>query len=429
MSGTDRVTLLRLSRRAALLAAGFGAVAAIAPRATVAQGGGGPVFALRGDGKIVVIDPASDTIVRTLETGGKGGTLGSLSADGGTLFVANNAAGQRGVTVVDARKLELTGTIETGNRPKHPIVSPDGKLVAVNHSGLDEGRLRIALLDTATAKLVRTVELPVDNTGGQGDASMHGSWSPDGELFAIGSYYDDAIFLVRPDGSFTKLASIGNPHYFDWFGRELWVVVEAPEPKAEGASTRIQVWNLADPAAPVLEASLAMGRTAKESELLDRIEGHHGVFTQDGRYYIVCNRGSSRALEGTSVEIWERRSRQRLAALDAGVAGVGHAYLTPDGRFAVLTQYNDTKLPILDIEARRIVATIDAGQGGHLGHAAFAAGKMYVNNRKADEVLVIDPASWTITKRIQTAAGGQAQAMVLSAPYNVFERIVNPHLA
>jgi DNA-binding beta-propeller fold protein YncE len=103
--------------------------------------------------------------------------------------------------------------------------------------------------------------------------------------------------------------------------------------------------------------------------------------------------------------------------------------LTPDGRFAVLTQYNDTKLPILDIEARRIVATVDAGQGGHLGHAAFAAGKMYVNNRKADEVLVIDPASWTITKRIQTAAGGQAQAMVLSAPYAVFERIVNPHLA
>jgi hypothetical protein len=54
---------------------------------------------------------------------------------------------------------------------------------------------------------------------------------------------------------------------------------------------------------------------------------------------------------------------------------------------------------------------------------------MYVNNRKADEVLVIDPKSWAITKRIQTAAGGQAQAMVLSAPYAVFERIVNPHLA
>jgi DNA-binding beta-propeller fold protein YncE len=206
-------------------------------------------------------------------------------------------------------------------------------------------------------------------------------------------------------------------------------VVEAPEPKAEGVSTRIEVWNLADVAAPKLEASLAMGRTAKESELLDRIEGHHGVFTQDGRHYVVCNRGTGKALEGTSVEIWERASRQRVAALDCGAAGVGHAYLTPDGRFAVLTQYNDTTLPILDLAEKKIAATIDAGQGGHLGHAAFAAGKMYVNNRKADEVLVIDPKSWTITKRIQTAAGGQAQAMVLAAPYGVFERVVNPHLA
>ncbi len=429
MTESTNATMLHLSRRQALLAAGFATMALAAPRPAGARAGSGPVFALRGDGKVVVIDPASDTILRTLETGGKGGTLGSLSKDGRLLFVANNAAGQRTVTVVDAEKLDVAAQFETGNRPKHPVLSPDGRLLALNHSGLDDGRLRIAFLDAATGKPVRTVELPVENTAGQGDASMHGSWSPDGELFAIGSYFDNAIFLLRRDGSFTKLAASGNPHYFDWYGREMWVVVEAPEPKAEGAATQIQVWNVADPASARLEATLVMGRTAKESELLDRIEGHHGVFTQDGRHYVVCNRGSGKALEGTSVEIWERTTRRRLAALDCGAAGVGHAYLTPDGRFAVLTQYNDTKLPVLDLAAMKVVATIDAGQGGHLGHAAFAAGKMYVNNRKADEVLVIDPTSWTIAKRIATAAGGQAQAMVLAAPYGVFERVVNPYLA
>ncbi|MCX8102433.1 MAG: hypothetical protein N3D77_14485, partial [Geminicoccaceae bacterium] len=237
-------TMLHLSRRQALLAAGFATVALAAPRIAGAQGGAGAVFALRGDGKVVVIDPASDTITRTLETGGKGGTLGSLTKDGRFLFVANNAAGQRSVTVVDAQKLDVAAQLETGNRPKHPILSPDGTLLALNHSGLDEGRLRITFLDAAQAKPVRTVELPVENTAGQGDASMHGSWSPDGQLFAIGSYFDNAIFLVRPDGSFTKLASSGNPHYFDWYGREMWVVVEAPEPKAEGAATRIEVWNV-----------------------------------------------------------------------------------------------------------------------------------------------------------------------------------------
>lgn len=429
MSDARFATLLHPTRRQALLAAGFATLALAAPRLAGAQAGVSPVFALRGDGKVVVIDPATDTIVRTLETGGKGGTLGALNKDSRLLFVANNAAGQRTLTVVDTDKLDVLAQLETGNRPKHPVLSPDGRLIALNHSGLDDGKLRISFIDATTAKPVRTVELPVENTAGPGDASMHGSWSPDGQLFAIGSYFDNAIFLVRLDGSFTKLASTGNPHYFDWFGREMWVVVEAPEPKAEGAATQIQIWNVRDPAQAKLEATLVMGRTARESELLDRIEGHHGVFTQDGRHYVVCNRGSGKALEGTSVEIWERASRQRVAALDCGAAGVGHAYLTPDGRYAVLTQYNDTKLPILDLQDKKIIATIDAGQGGHLGHAAFAAGKMYVNNRKADEVLVIDPKSWTIIKRIQTAAGGQAQAMVLAAPYGVFERVVNPYLA
>ncbi|MCX7629642.1 MAG: hypothetical protein N2038_05260 [Geminicoccaceae bacterium] len=425
----SNVISLRLRRRQALLAAGFVSVALAAPRLAPARSGAGAVFALRGDGKVVVIDPATDTILRVLETGGKGGTLGSLSADGRLLFVANNAAGQRTVTVIDAEKLDIRAQLETGNRPKHPVLSPDGTTIALNHSGLDEGKLRITFIDAATARPMRTVDLPVDNTAGQGDASMHGGWSPDGRVFAVGSYFDNAIFFVRPDGGFAKVASVGNPHYFDWFGREMWAVIEAPEPKGEGASARIEIWNLADLSAPRLEAALAMGRTAKESELLDRIEGHHGVFTQDGRFYVVCNRGSGKALEGSSVEIWERASRSRVAAVDSGVAGVGHAYLAPDGRYAVLTQYNDTKLPILDLAERKIVAVIDAGQGGHLGHAAFANGKMYVNNRKADEVLVIDPARWAIVKRIQTAAGGQAQAMVLAAPYGVFERVVNPYLA
>jgi YVTN family beta-propeller protein len=88
-------------------------------------------------------------------------------------------------------------------------------------------------------------------------------------------------------------------------------------------------------------------------------------------------------------------------------------------------------LPVLDLQSLRIVARIDAGKGGHLGHAAFTADgrKVYVNNRMADEVLVIDTGSWTIVNRIQTAASGQAQAMVLNAYYNVFERVVSPLLA
>jgi DNA-binding beta-propeller fold protein YncE len=86
---------------------------------------------------------------------------------------------------------------------------------------------------------------------------------------------------------------------------------------------------------------------------------------------------------------------------------------------------------VLDLEKRAIVTNLDAGAGGHLGHAVFTADsrKAYVSNRKSDEVVVVDLERMAIAKRIQTAPSGQAQGQVVNGFYNVFERVVNPHLA
>ncbi len=425
------------SRRAVLKLAGFSALAAgvnpLAAAQTAAAAASGHVFGLRGDGKVAVIDTTSDTVIRTIDTGGRGGTLGCLTPDGSRLFVANNAPGQRTVTVIDARALAKLADVETGNRPKHPVIAPDGSLLAVNHSGMDANRIRVVFLNPTDVRIVGTVEIPVANTAHSGDISMHGAWSPDGKVFAIGNYADNQIVLIDRD-KLTIAATVtttGNPHYFDWYKRELWVTIEANEPKTVDSRPQIVVLDASDAAAPRAAAPISLSRHDRESFNEAFIEGHHGNFTNDGERFIVLNRGSGAALEGVTLEVFARADRKRLTSIAAPARGIGHAYLSPDGRYALITQYNDSVVPVLELSSLKLVTTINAGGGGHMGHAAFSAdgAKAYINNRKADEVVVVDMRSFQITRRIKTAPSGEAQAMVLNRHYGVFERVVQPHLA
>ena len=421
-----------LDRRKVLATAGLSASLPLWALAGCAGVNGGgvsaaqrPVFALRGDGAVLAIDPATDRIAARIVTGGAGGTLGSLTPDGRWLYVANNAPGQRTLSKIDAQMLRVAATLETGNRPKHPVVSPDGQTVALNHSGLDDGKTRVAFVDVASDR-IRTVEIPVRNSQHTGDVTMHGLWLHDARHYVVGNYADNEVVVI--DSSSLQVHTVpveGNPHYFDSRGRELWVTLEAVEPKTIRSRPLVAMFDASQPMALRRTGQVAMTLSAEETANLARIEGHHGTFTTAGDAFIVCNRGSGSALEGGSIEVFDAHSRQRLATLQLGIRGAGHAYLTPDGRFALITQYNDTRVPVLDLQTFRTVATIDAGRGGHLGHVAFTADgrKAYISNRRSDEVLVIDTAQWTIAGRIATGTSGQAQGMVLNTHYAVFERV------
>lgn len=421
-----------IDRRRILATAGLSATVPLWALGGCASGTGGggaaslrPVFALRGDGAVVAIDPATDSIAARIVTGGAGGTLGSLTPDGRWLYVANNAPGQRTLVKIDAQTLRVASTLETGNRPKHPVVSPDGQTVALNHSGLDDGKTRVAFVDVATDR-VRTVEIPVRNTQHSGDVTMHGLWLHDGRHYAIGNYADNAVVVIDTESLRVHTVPVeGNPHYFDGLGRELWVTLEAVEPKTARSRPLVVIFDASQPMALRRAGQVAMTLSADEVANPARIEGHHGTFTTAGDAFIVCNRGSGGALEGGSVEVFDARTRRRLATLQLGIRGAGHAYLTPDGRFALITQYNDTRVPVLDLQTFRTVATIDAGRGGHLGHVAFTTDgrKAYISNRRSDEVLVVDTAQWAIAGRIATGTSGQAQGMVLNTHYAVFERV------
>jgi hypothetical protein len=261
--------------------------------------------------------------------------------------------------------------------------------------------LRIAFFDATEHRLAKTIELPLKNSSHKGDFTMHGSWSSDSQWYAIGSYADNvAYFIEAATGRIVTLPLSGNPHYFDWRGTtHVFVTVEADEPKsAESRPAVVEV--RFDPKNGVAEAVNTLKMTLSQAELSNpaQIEGHHANLTPDGKRIICCNRGAGGTFGGGSVDVFDVKSGKLVKHFELSLNGAGHAYLTPNGRYAVITQYNDTKLPVIDLQNLRVVTTIDAETGGHLGHAAFTDdGKCFVNNRKADEVLVISTRSWQIT--------------------------------
>jgi len=399
----------------------------------VEGGGGGKIygytFALRGDGKVVVIDEDTEQIVAQINLPENGGTLGTLTRDGRRLYVANNAG--RTVSIIDARNFTKIKDLVTGTRPKHPIVSPDQRIVAVNHSGLDGGRSRVVFIDVATDEVINIVGLPIVNTGHSGDFTMHGSWSADGQIYMVGNYADNKAYVIDRQGNIrAEIPLAGNPHYFDWFGREVWITVEKDETVADGRP-QVVIYDVYDPDDPQLVDIINMNLVGGESG--GAVEGHHGNFTNDGRYFYVCNRGSGPNFEGVSINVIDRATRQIVATIQSPARGAGHVYFDMTGRRAIVTNYGDKKIPILDVsnpENPTVLRVLDPeGSGGHMGHVTFTrdSKKAFVSDRRGDRVIVIDMENLTIKRYIPTGSG-QRQGQVVNRYYNVFERVINPNL-
>jgi len=67
-------------------------------------------------------------------------------------IIRNNVPKIELITVIDAMTHKTLKHIKTGKNPKHPLVTPDGKYVLVNHTG----EVKAVLLDAKTNKELKT---------------------------------------------------------------------------------------------------------------------------------------------------------------------------------------------------------------------------------------------------------------------------------
>lgn len=382
------------------------------------------IVQLHGSGHAYIVDPATDKVVADLTTG-KGGTLGSTTPDGKKVYVSNAAPGETEVVVIDLAKKEVAARVKTGNRPKHALVSPDGKWVGVNHWGLDGEKLKLSFLDAATDKVAKEinldVKLPTVEPGKsladyiKGVTSMHNAWSNDSRYFYTVDRVDDELVVVdTKDWSVKSIAVPSKPHYISPSpdGKEVWLTVEGKD--------------AANPPMAIVYSTGEMKELARVAMPLEgqgAVEGHHGTFTQDGKHFMLLNRGPGSNQIGTEVAVFDAAAKKLVKRLATGSTGIGHAYNTPDGKRAVVTNYGNNVITIVDTASWSVVKDLTIG-AGRMGHVAFTKdGKYgYVSNDKDGALYKIDMAKLEQVGEIKTngtPGGGQ----VLNVWTNVFEEL------
>lgn len=116
--------------------------------------------------------------------------------------------------------------VETGNRPKHGIVSPDGKWLGINHWGLDGGKLRHTFMNTADDGIAKVFDLDVAGAP-KGVTSIHNAWNNGSRLFFAVDRVDNRLVVIdTQDWSMKTYPVPSAPHYPvpSPDGKELWLV-------------------------------------------------------------------------------------------------------------------------------------------------------------------------------------------------------------
>jgi len=353
-----------------------------------------------------VIDPQKDMLIGHCETGPEG-WLACMTPDLKKIYVGNR--GGETVAVIDAITHKTLKQITTGNQPMHPLVTPDGKYVLINH----RRELKVVLLDAKTDKEIKTITFEQVNKEHKGPLMMHSAFTWDSKYAFAQNYADKKTYVLKiPSLEIAAVIDGDSPaHYFipTPDNKQVWIVYEGSDAAKIKPSVSI--------------VDMATFKEVKKIEIPtaegEPIEGHHGIFTLDGKYFYFCNRGPAPKFGGTTVAVIDV-AQQKIVRTIKGANGPGHPYLTPDGKYVVLTPYGSNIISIIDAKTGLKLKDVAVGNGNHVGHIVFSADskKAYATNASDGALYVIDMKTREVVKGIPT---GDKAAQVINTYTNLFE--------
>jgi YVTN family beta-propeller protein len=137
---------------------------------------------------------------------------------------------------------------------------------------------------------------------------------------------------------------------------------------------------------------------------------HNVQVSPDGKLVWVTNGGSASDHGGhgnaAQGEIWaiDTATREVAARIPVG-KHPAHVVLTPDGRFAYVTNGGEDTVSVVDTQARKAVGAIPVGAYPHGIRISPDGGQAYVANLKGATVSVIDTATRKEVARIPVGKG------------------------
>jgi DNA-binding beta-propeller fold protein YncE len=244
---------------------------------------------------------------------------------------------------------------------------------------------------------------------------MHNSWSNDSRHFFTLDRVDKELAVIdTSEWSVREIGVSSQPHYAvpSPDGKELWLVLEGTD---KDNPPEVVVYDLPDMAVKTTIRMPVEGETA--------IEGHHGNFTQDGKYFLLLNRGPGKALEGHKVAVYDAATKALVTEFETASTGIGHAYNAPDGRHTMVTNYGNNVVTIVDLETLKPVKDLMMGTG-RMGHVAYTQDGRYgyVSNDGGGNLFKVDMQTLEPVAEIKTG-GAKGGGQVLNVWTNVFEEL------
>lgn len=295
---------------------------------------------------------------------GKLAHMQGMTPDYKYLYVCNR--GGEDVTVVDVQNFKVVKTLKVGKKPNHATSNPQGTWVAVNHNNA----LEVAFIDPKVNEVKKLVKLGDDANAKYSGAFMeHPIWDAEGKSVWVQDKVYKKIHKITPDDNF-KVESISIPNpphtfYFSKDGKTIWSI-------NEGEPFTVSIID-AKTVKPIktIEVPVQKGETH---------EGHHGIMTPDGKYFLAGNRGrpdkKTGYRGGRSVGVFDVEKQELITTFDLGF-GASHFDWVPNKNLVYGVPSDDNYVVLVDPKTWKVIKKITVGEGKRLEHVVITPDGKY----------------------------------------------------
>jgi len=299
------------------------------------------------------------------------------------------------IVYMDIRNNSIVGRTFLGNNvnPHMVMMSPDGRYVVTGGTRANKA----FIIDAHTLQLVKVI--PVDI------APEHLAFSPDSRWYYQGNPEGDSISVIDMQ-SLTKIKTIPG------FAEPLNVTFTTDGSKAYVGNYGANWVGVIDVRRHELLKKIQIAPPPGVARLdPDRYLGEiHGINnatpTLDGRFLY--------AAAGTLgvVGVIDTREDKVIKVLRVG-ADPWRVYMGHDGKYAIVPNNGDETISIIDVEANKVAATLEAGPD--MTGVNFAAGKAFVISSTTGFVYVYDMKSLRPAGRIKIGTNVQLETATTDA--------------
>lgn len=325
--------MLSLASAAALYAAGA-SLPDFVPGEVLAAEAPQDLLYVTAQDKLLVVDPTSLRIVKTVNVGGSLAAA-AATADGRLLYVSNSAL--QGVMVIDTATHQVIDLVRVGINPVGPmLLSPDGKTVWVMSEEA------VSVIDATTHKLLASIPLDDGVSGGMTFAPVGNSWRA-----YVSNPKDNTVIAI--DGEkYAEVARIP-------VGKSPWrgIVYSKLSGKVYVANTGSQDLSVIDVGTNTVVKTIPLPRRGFNSIAI----------TKDGKLLFLDSRYSREG--GDSQIVVDASTDAVVATIDIRPTGTSspanpsRLVFTPDSRLGISIHKTTPHVTVIDLAALKVLKTIE----------------------------------------------------------------------